>query len=107
MTVSRLRPLAEADLVERARHYGREAGSDMGSRFFDAAVAALAALERMPNAGSTFPADVTGIDGLRARRVTGFPCAWFYLITEQHIDVVRLLHDAQDLPVVFAGLEPE
>jgi len=36
------------------------------------------------------------------RRVGGFPCAWFYFITNDHIDVVRLLADAQDLPTILA-----
>ena len=107
MALIRLRPLAESDLVERTLYYRREAGDDIGARFFDAAVIALGAVGRMPNAGSSFPAEVTGIDGLRARRVIGFPCAWFYFVSERHIDVVRLLHDAQDLPLILAELDPE
>lgn len=62
---------------------------------------------RDPNIGSAFPAEVTGIDDLRARRVDGFPCGWFYFVMDRYIDVVRLLHDAQDLPMSLAGLEPE
>jgi hypothetical protein len=58
-------------------------------------------------AGSSFADEVTGIDGLRARRVIGFRCAWFYFAAEQHTDVVRLLHDAQDLPMILANFEPE
>ena len=41
MTLARLRPLAEVDLVERARYYSAEGGTDLGVRFFDAAVASL------------------------------------------------------------------
>ncbi len=107
MTLTQLRPLAQADLVERTRYYRHEAGEEVGARFFEAAIAALRALGRMPNAGTTFPASVSGIEGLRARRVIGFPCAWFYFVTKQHVDVVRLLHDAQDLPVLLADLGPE
>ena len=52
MIVARLRPLAEADLVERTRYYSAEGGTDLGVRFFDAAVGSLRAIERMPDAGS-------------------------------------------------------
>jgi toxin ParE1/3/4 len=107
VTATRLRPLAESDLIERTRYYRREAGADVASRFFDAAIAALSAIGRMPNAGSTDPGELVGIDGLRARRIAGFPCAWFYFVNDRYVDVVRLLHEAQDLPVVLAGLAPE
>ena len=49
MTVARLRPLAESDLVERSRHYTTEGGTDLGVRFFDVAVASLRAIEKMPS----------------------------------------------------------
>ena len=52
MTTTRLRPLAEADLIERTRYYRREGGDQLGERFFGAAIAALDAIGRMPGAGS-------------------------------------------------------
>lgn len=106
MTAVLLRPLAEADLVERTQYYRRQAGDDTATKFFDSAIAALGAIGGMPNAGSPLPGELTGIPGLRARRIVDFPCAWFYFVTGPHVDAVRLLHDAQDLPAVLAGLEP-
>lgn len=106
MTVTRLRPLAESDLVERTRYCRSEAGDEVGTRFFDAAIATLEAIGRMPDAGSPSVGEITGIERLRARRVVGFPCAWFYFVTEQHVDVVRLLHDAHNLPLILADLDP-
>jgi hypothetical protein len=35
------------------------------------------------------------------RRVEGFPCGWFYLVRANHLDVVRLLADAQDLTAIL------
>lgn len=107
MTVARLRPLAEVDLVERTRHYRAEGGTDLGERFFDAAVASLRAIEKMPNAGSPRAGELCGIPGLRVRRVPGFPVGWFYFVRSDHVDVVRLLSDAQDLPVVLADLDQD
>ncbi len=105
MTVARLRPLAEDDLVERTRYYRHEGGPALGERFFHTAIAALKAIENMPHAGSPRVGELCDIPGLRVWRVTGFPCGWFYFVGEQHADVVRLLADAQDLPAVLSDLE--
>lgn len=106
MTPARLRPLAELDLVDRTRHHRRE-GDEVGIRFFDASIAALDAIGRMPGAGSPRVGELCDVPGLRFRRVEGFPCGWFYLIATDHIDVVRLLADAQDLPAMLADTEHE
>ena len=102
MTTALLRPLAEADLIARTLFYRGEVGDGLGERFFDAAVAALSAITRMPGAGSPHVGELCGIPGLRVRRVVGFPCGWFYFIANGHVDVVRLLADAQDLPTILA-----
>lgn len=105
MIVARLRPLAEADLVERVRYYSTEGGTDLGLRFFDAAVASLRAIEKLPNAGSPRAGELCDIPGLRVRRILGFPVGWFYFVQPDHADVVRLLSDAQDLPVMLADVD--
>jgi toxin ParE1/3/4 len=107
VSVARLRPLAETDLVERTGHYSAEGGTDLAMRFFDAAVASLRAIEKVPNAGSPRVGELCDIPGLRVRRVTGFPVGWFYFVRPDHADVVRLLADAQDLPVVLADPDPD
>ena len=107
MTRPILRPQAELDLVVRARYYRDEGGSDLGERFFDAAITALDAIGRMPGAGSPRVGEVCGIDGLRVRRIPNFPCGWFYFSSGNRVDVVRLLADAQDIAAVLADLEQE
>ena len=104
MTPTFLRPLAEADLVERTQHYRREGGDGLGAQLFDPAVAALSAIRRMPRSGSPHVGELCGIPGLRVCRVIGFPCGWFYFVGDNHVDVVRLLADAQDLPMILAGV---
>ncbi|HYN32845.1 MAG TPA: hypothetical protein VES40_09480 [Ilumatobacteraceae bacterium] len=106
MTIARLRPLAEADLVERTQCYRTEGGTELGARFFDAALASLRAIEKMPGAGSPRAGELCDILGLRVRRVEGFPVGWFYFVRSDHPDVVRLLADAQNLPVVLSDLKP-
>jgi toxin ParE1/3/4 len=107
VTVARLRPLAEADLVDSARYYSTEGGTDLAVPFFDAAVASLRAIEKMPNAGSPRVGELCDIPGLRVRRIGGLPVGWFYFVRPDHADVVRLLSDAQDLPVILADLDTD
>ena len=106
MTTAKLRPLAEADLIERTRYYRREAGETVGRSFFDAAVAALRTIKHLPHAGSPRVGEMCGIPGLRAVRVPGFLCSWF-LVSADILDVVGLLADAQDLPAILAERDPQ
>ena len=72
---------------------------------FAAAIAALDAIGRMPGAGSSRIGDLCGVPGLRFRSVAGFPCGWFFLIAADHVDVVRLLAEAQDLPALLGDTD--
>ena len=107
MTQASLRPRAAADLVERTRYYRINADENVAARFFDSAVAALGAVERMPGTGSPRIGELCGVPGLRMRRIADFPCGWFYIVRDNHIDVVRLLADAQDLVAILTDLEDE
>ena len=107
MTRPILRPQAEVDLVERAHYYRDEGGSDLGERFFGAAMTALDAIGWMPGAGSLRVGELCGIGGLRVRRVPNFPCGWFYFTGNDLVDVVRLLADAQDIAAVLADIAQE
>lgn len=107
MTRPNLRPQAEVDLVERAHNYRDEGGTDLGERFFDAAMTALDAIGRMPGAGSPRVGEVCRIDGLRVRRIPNFPCGWFYFASGDRVDGVRLLADAQNIAAVLADMEQD
>jgi plasmid stabilization system protein ParE len=102
VTVAQLRPLAENDLVERTQFYRAQEGDDLGERFFDAALAALRTVERMPDNGSLRIGEISDITGLRSHRISGFPCGWLYFTRTDHLDIVRLLAYAQDLPSLLA-----
>jgi toxin ParE1/3/4 len=99
--------LAEVDLIDRTRYYTAEAGVDTASRFFNEAIASLRAAERMPGTGSPRVGELCDIPDLRMRRVTGFPCGWFYFERVDHLDVVRLLADAQNLNAILEVLHDE
>jgi len=107
VTEAQLRPQAQGDLVHRTRYYRTKGGEDVGRRFFDAAIAALHDIERMPGAGSPRVGELCNAPGLRVRRIEGFPCGWFYFVTPNHADVVRLLADSQDLLAILVVTTPE
>jgi len=60
---------------------------------FDAAIAALEPIERMPSMGSPRLGQLCDIPGLRSWRVAGFPMQWLYFEAPDHLDVVRLVGD--------------
>ena len=98
-----LRPLAEDDLVKAARHYAQEGGAAIGERMFDAALAALKPIQRMPAMGSPRLGLLCEIPGLRSWQVKGFPMQWLYFEAEDYLDVVRLLGDRQDIVAILTA----
>jgi toxin ParE1/3/4 len=69
---------------------------------FDAAIAALETIERMPAMGSPRLGQLCELPGLRSWRVTGFPMQWLYFEADRHLDVVRLLGDRQDIVAILS-----
>ena len=70
---------------------------------FDTAVDALRPIEGVPGLGSPRIGELCDVPGLRAWGVTGFPVQWFYFEADDHLDVVRLLGDRQDIATILAG----
>lgn len=103
MRRAHLRPQAEADLLEAARHYAKDGSAELAERMFDAALAALKPVERMPSMGSPRLGQLCEIPGLRSWRVADFPMQWLYLEAEDHLDVVRLLGDRQDIVAILTA----
>ena len=44
-----------------------------------------------------------GIPGLRTWRVSKLPLLWFYFERYDHLDVVRLLGERQDIAAILGG----
>ena len=101
MKRAHLRPKAEADLLEATRHYAKEGSVALAERMFDAAIAALAHIERNPGMGSLRLGQLCEIPGLRSWRVADFPMQWLYFEADDHLDVVRLLGDRQDILAIL------
>lgn len=86
-----------------AHYYAEAGGASLGERGFDAAVAALEQIERMPKLGSPRLGQLCDIPSLRSWRVTNFPMQWLYFEAEDHLDVVRLLGDRQDIIAILGN----
>lgn len=103
MKPAEVRPLAEADLVDRTRHYLEAGGAELGSRFFDAAIAAVRLIEVAPGIGSPRLGELIGVPELRRVGVAGFPGGWLYIERPSVLDVVRLLADRQDVALILGS----
>ena len=100
-----LRPQAGRDRQAEVRYYRKEAGSRIAVRLVRATNSALDRIELNPGIGSPLLGRVLDIAGLRTWRVTGFPLLWLYFERVDHLDVVRLLGERQDIATIL-GEEP-
>ena len=102
MKAARLRPLAKTDLGDQAAYYAEVAGANRGDDFVDTALAALKLLEEQPSIGSPRWNPPGQVPPLRAWRLGRYPFLWFYFEGEDHIDVVRLLGEREDIAAILA-----
>jgi len=96
----RVRPLADAD-IDTASAYLRRHDPEAASRLLAALERAFRELARHPGAGSPRYAHVLPAEGLRMWPVAGSAYLIFYLERPDHIDIVRVLHGARDIPVLL------
>lgn len=106
MKPARLRVLAKADLEDLGQYYAEVGGNALGQRAVDDALSALATLERQPGIGSTRWARDGERPPLRAWRLDRFPALWMYFEHDDHLDVVRLLGERQDIGSILTADEP-
>lgn len=102
MKRAHLRPAALADRKETARYYRQEASTRAAEEMVVAARQALDHIEANPGMGSPRVGQELGIPGLRSWRVSGFPLIWLYFEREDHLDVVRLLGERQDILAILS-----
>ena len=96
-----LRPQARRDREAEVRYYRREAGSKVAVRLVAATNAALDQIELEPGIGSPVLGKILDISALRTWRVKKFPLLWLYFERDEHLDVVRLLGERQDIAAIL------
>ena len=103
MKPARLRPQARQDRLAEIRHYRDAAGSAVAEAFVMSAEQALDLLEQQPGLGSPKLGQLLDIPALRSWRISGFPLMWLYIEQSDHLDVVRLLGERQDLLAILGA----
>ena len=96
-----LRPQALRDQQGEIRHYRKEGGTRVAVRVAKATSHALDQIELEPGLGSPTLGKLLGIPGLRTWRVERFPLVWCYFERADHLDVVRLLGERQDIAAIL------
>jgi toxin ParE1/3/4 len=91
------RDSALADLADHAFYLAEDA-PDVADRFIDAFEAAAERLSQMPHIGATYPTGNPALFGLRRWPLKGFEkYLIFYLVFEDAVDIVRIIHSSRDL----------
>ena len=98
-----LRPQALRDQQDEARHYRKEGGTRVAVKLVKATNAALDQIELDPGIGSPVLGKLLGIAGLRSWQVARFPLLWFYFERSDHLDVVRLVGERQDIAAILSA----
>ena len=106
MKPARLPPAAQDDLIALTRCYAEQGGHALGARLFDAAQVALEPLARMPGIGSPRVGQRCNQPGLRAWRVQGWPVQSLNFERDDHLDVIRLLGERQDVAAILISEPP-
>ncbi len=96
-----LRPQALRDQQDAVRYYRKEGGTRLAVRAAKATNAALDQVELDPGIGSPRLGELLGISGLRTWRVAKFPYMWCYFERADHLDVIRLLGERQDIAAIL------
>lgn len=92
---------ADLDIARAVEHYRDHAGDETASRFIDALEQATRRLAAFPGSGSATAEVRTGIPGLRAIGVEGFPLLVFYTCDDDAVRVHRVLHERRDIDAQF------
>lgn len=97
MKIALLRPSAREDRKSEVRYYREKAGRDTAVHLVAQMSRALEQIQTDPGIGSPRWGQLAEIDGLRAWRVTDFPLTWLYIERADHLDVIRLLGERQNI----------
>jgi len=98
-----LRPQALRDQQGEVRYYRKEGGTRLAVKVAKATNDALDQVELDPGMGSPRLGKLLDIAGLRTWRVGKFPLVWCYFERADHLDVVRLLGERQDIVAILGG----
>jgi len=95
-------PEADRDLEETALFIETDSPS-AAKRFLDAATSGFRSLSDAPRIGGRVETSNTALTGLRRWRVPGFENHLiFYRVTDESIEIIRVLHGARDIESILS-----
>ena len=96
-----VRPQALLDQRGEVRYDRKEGGTRLAVNVAKASNAALDQIELVPGMGSPTLGNRLGMPGLRTWRVARFALLWCCFERRDHLDVVRLLGDRQNIAAIL------
>jgi toxin ParE1/3/4 len=101
-----IRPAAREDILRQYQYYLIEANELVAARFLNAVESTIAKLCRQPGIGVPKALRNLRLAGLRSSAVRGFSSIRaYYLVSEQTLRVVRVLHGKRDIDPVLEANE--
>lgn len=93
---------ARDDILRQYGYFLDLESADLADRFLAAVNDAIDRIEINPGAGSPRYFSNPGLVGLRSRRVDGFDdLRVYYLIRDDVLTIIRVLHNRRDLGAIF------
>jgi toxin ParE1/3/4 len=89
---------ASQDIEEAIAYYLSQAKADLAERWLDEFDAACAHITHFPTTGSPKYAKQSAEKGLRFWLLDRFPYSVFYIERIESIEIIRVLHQASDIP---------
>jgi len=99
------RAIVNRDIDHVVDFYTDVAGADTASRFVHELAKAKRMIGGAPQSGSPRYAELLGTPNLRHRKLARFPYLVSYIEFDEHIEIVRVLHAARDIPAWLSERE--
>lgn len=95
-------PAARIDMLEQGEYYDSEGGEELGDRFIAECEAGFARLALYPESGTRVRLKHPQLEDCRFILVPGFEkILIFYKLSDEKIQIVRVLHGARDIETVL------
>jgi toxin ParE1/3/4 len=92
------RQRATQDIEDAVEYYLVEANQSVAAQWLDSYSAALAHISEFPRTGSPRYAKLSKLKSLRFWLLSRFPYMVLYQELPQHIEIIRVLHQASEIP---------
>ena len=93
--------LADKDIIDAIEFYNESLAYKASTRFLDAIEKALRFILAFPKAGSSRLGEIVGLKQFKTWPLTKFPFLVVYIVEDESIDIVRLIHQKRDLSEPF------